>query len=63
MLVQTSDLAHQDGDITTISQRVLNIKSLISGHASSSAHDSCPKEVSHSSNGGKGIPETKNDRI
>jgi hypothetical protein len=43
MLVQTSDLAHQDGDITTISQRVLDIKSLITGHASSSARDSCQK--------------------
>ena len=29
---QTSDLAHQDDDITTISQRVLDIKSFIIGH-------------------------------
>ena len=30
---QTSDLAHQDDDITTISQRVLDIKSFITGQA------------------------------
>jgi len=30
-LAQTSDLAHHDDDITQISQRVLDIKSLITG--------------------------------